>query len=267
MQSEPTVRQLFDLTGRTALVTGASGWLGRALACALAEAECRVIVGSRDLEVATEVASSLPVVGSGSHTGVSLDHMDEDSMVSAVDQVVRLNQGPIDILVNNGLELCGQDWTNIDFDSFVRHQANNAGYFALARQVRQHAVTAGRPASIIMVGSMYGMVASYPEAYQDLTTASSVAYHALKGGTLQMVRHLAAYWAKDSVRVNALSPGAFPNTNQVSAELVGRLEQHVPLGRIGCPHELKGALLLLASDAGSYITGQNLVVDGGWTAW
>jgi NAD(P)-dependent dehydrogenase (short-subunit alcohol dehydrogenase family) len=113
---------------------------------------------------------------------------------------------------------------------------------------------------------MYGVVGSYPEAYDGVCNASPVAYHALKGGVIHMTRHLAVYWAKDNVRVNCLSPGPFPNEN-APAEMVERLCEKSPTGRMGNPHELKGAMLLLASNAGSYITGQNILVDGGWTAW
>ena len=117
-----------------------------------------------------------------------------------------------------------------------------------------------------MIGSMYGVVGSYPDVYQDLAAASPAAYHALKGGVVQLTRHLAVYWAHDNVRVNCLSPGPFP-ADGAEPQLIERLNAKVPLGRMGRPHELKGALLLLASDAGSYITGHNLLVDGGWTAW
>ena len=88
--------------------------------------------------------------------------------------------------------------------------ANATGYFLLSRLVHQQAVDSGQTASIIMLGSMYGQVSSYPDAYKGLVPASSVAYHTLKGGVLQLTRHLAAYWAEDSVRVNSLSPGPFP---------------------------------------------------------
>jgi gluconate 5-dehydrogenase len=122
------------------------------------------------------------------------------------------------------------------------------------------------PGSIVNIGSMYGQVGSYPDAYQDICGASPVSYHVLKGGIIQMTRHLAVYWARDHVRVNCLSPGPFPSPSAPEG-LAERLEVKSPMGRIGQPHELKGALLLLASDAGSYMTGQNVTVDGGWTAW
>jgi gluconate 5-dehydrogenase len=132
--------------------------------------------------------------------------------------------------------------------------------------MRDHAVERGAPASIILLGSMYGLVGSYPDAYEGVSPASPAAYHALKGGIVHLARHLAVYWAKDRVRVNCLSPGPFPSEN-APRELVARLEQKSPLARMGQPHELKGAIVFLASDASSYVTGHNLVVDGGWTAW
>ena len=116
-----------------------------------------------------------------------------------------------------------------------------------------------------MLGSMYGQVSSYPDTYKGLVPASSVAYHTLKGGVLQLTRHLAAYWAEDSVRVNSLSPGPFP-AESANPEMVERLKGYSPMRRMGYPAELKGAVVFLASEASSYMTGQNLVIDGGWTA-
>ena len=261
-----TVLELFDLSGKTALVTGGSGWLGRAFCEALAEASATVIVSSRNAARAEQTAVALPVRNGTRHFGVTLDQMDDASIRSGFDSAIRL-AGKIDVLVNNGLDSVGRDLTEIEFEEFARHQVNNAGYFALARLVRDHAVQRSSGASIINIGSMYGQVASYPQAYEDICSASSVAYHALKGGTIHMTRHLAVYWAKDNIRVNCLSPGPFPNPATTPSAIVERLKQHVPMRRMGDPAELKGALVLLASDAGSYLTGQNLTVDGGWTAW
>ena len=151
-------------------------------------------------------------------------------------------------------------------EQFQRQLGNLTGYFLLARRLRDHAVKQQRPASIILLGSMYGVVGSYPDAYEGICAASPVAYHALKGGIVHLTRHLAVYWAKDGVRVNCLSPGPFPSP-QAPAGLVERLKTKSPLGRMGLPYELKGAIVFLASDASSYMTGQNLIVDGGWTAW
>lgn len=264
MSIEPTVQDLFDLTGKKILITGASGYLGSSMARGLAEAGATVIVGSRETNRAVDVAKALP--GNTNHCGVAIDQMSEASIRngfnSAVEQV-----GTIDALINNGNEAVNKDWTEVDAEQFTQQLGNATGFFLLARLLRDHAVKQKAPASIVMIGSMYGVVGSYPDAYQDIGSASPVGYHTLKGGIIHMTRHLAVYWAQDNVRVNCLSPGPFPNFPKVPPEMVERLCQKSPMKRMGLPHELKGSLLLLVSDAGSYITGQNLLVDGGWTAW
>lgn len=260
----PTVEQLFDLSGRVALVTGGAGFLGQAICAALAEAGARVVVGSRNLERGQEAADQLPNPGRD-HLAITLDHKDENSLDSGFATAVE-QAGQVDILINNGQGGVGKDWTDIAQDEFAGQLENATGYFLLARRFREHVVQRGVPGNIVMLGSMYGMVASYPDAYADVCAASSVAYHTLKGGVLHMTRHLAIYWADDQVRVNCLSPGPFPNEN-APQEMVARLCSKSPMKRMGAPHELKGAVLFLASDASSYVTGQNLVVDGGWTSW
>ncbi len=263
--NEPTLQQLFDLTGKVSLITGASGHLGSSLARALAEAGSRVVVTSRDAQRAEQAARALPDPAGVGHVGVVLDHMDEASIEEGFAEVVR-QVGHVDVLVNNGNEACGSDWTTVTGDEFNRQLANVTGYFVLSRLVRNLAVERKAAASIVMLGSMYGLVASYPDAYADVCAASPAGYHALKGGVIHLTRHLAVYWAEDRIRVNCLSPGPFPS-EAAPGEMVERLIQRSPMKRMGQPHELKGALLLLTSGAGSYLTGQNIVVDGGWTAW
>lgn len=263
--SEPTVTSLFDLTGKVALITGASGHLGSALARGLAEAGARVICSSREESRAAASAAQLPQLADLPHLGVALDHMDEESLQQGFSSAVQ-QAGQVDILVNNGHEGLAADWSQVTSEQFTRQLANATGYFLLARLMREHAVSRQAPASIVLLGSMYGVVGSYPDAYAGVTSASPAAYHALKGGLVHLTRHLAVYWAADGVRVNCLSPGPFPS-GKAAPEMVERLKGKSPMRRMGQPHELKGALLLLASDAGSYITGQNLIVDGGWTAW
>lgn len=262
---DPKVTQLFDLTGRVAMVTGGTGYLGTAMCMGLAEAGASVVVVSRSTERSEDVVSSLPSPGGATHYGFAIDAMETDSLEERF-SAVREAVGKVDVLVNNAVEWAAADWSKITPEQFSRHQENNTSYFILSRLVHDDAVRRNSSASIILLGSMYGMVGSYPDAYEDICTPSSVAYHALKGGTINMARHLAVYWAKDRVRVNCLSPGPFPQT-KAPANLVERLKDKSPMGRMGQPHELKGAVVFLASDASSYMTGQNLVVDGGWTAW
>jgi gluconate 5-dehydrogenase len=262
---EPTVQQLFSLESKVALLTGGCGHLGSAMARALAEAGASVVLTSRDKAKAEAATRSLPAVGSARHLGLALDHMTPESLPERFAAALN-HAGRIDVLINNGHEALAADWTDVTPEQFSRQLANATGYFELARLVRNHAVSRGAPASIVMLGSMYGVVGSYPEAYESICPASPVAYHALKGGIIHLTRHLAVYWAKDRVRVNCLSPGPFPR-DLAPAAMVERLCQKSPMGRMGRPSELKGTVVFLASEASSYMTGQNLIIDGGWTAW
>ncbi|SIO41058.1 gluconate 5-dehydrogenase [Singulisphaera sp. GP187] len=263
---EPTIPELFDLTGKVVLITGGTGHLGSAMARALAEAGASVVITSRDAPRAEAAAAALPRRGeTATHHGLALDHMKPDELDDAFSRVVD-RAGRVDILVNNGHEALGNDLTSVTAEQFTRHLAHATGYFILARLVRDYAVERAGPASIILLGSMYGLVGSYPDAYEGICSASPVAYHTLKGGIVQMTRHLAAYWAADGVRVNCLSPGPFP-PERAPAAMVERLRAKLPMKRMGQAHELKGAVVFLASDASSFMTGQNLVIDGGWTAW
>ena len=263
---ERHVMELLSLEGKVAVVTGAAGWLGSAMSRALAEAGARVVVTSRDAAQAETFAASLPGEG---HLGLRFDQGDTDSIPGLVQAIVD-KMGKIDVLVNNaygGTAPSIDTATAEDFDH--AYHVGVTAYFLLARDVAQHMRARGAAGSIINIGSMYGVVASYPDAYEGLGVNSPPNYHGLKGGIVHLTRHLAVYWAKDNIRVNCLSPGPFPKMPSIDEKFPGfieRLEARVPMGRMGRPEELKGMILLLASDAGSYITGQNMLIDGGWTA-
>ena len=258
------VKDLLSLEGKVAIVTGAAGWLGSAMSQALAEAGATLAVTSRDADRAVNFASTLP--GSG-HIGVGFSQGDTDTIPGFVAEVVgRLGQ--VDVLVNNAYSFTLPEIdaaTAEDFDQ--SYHIGLTASFLLAREVMFHLRERQAPGSIINIASMYGVVASYPDDYKDLPLTTGPNYFALKGASVQLTRHLAAYWAPYNIRVNAISPGPFPKPQRAHPEFVRRLAGRVPLGRVGQPEELKGAVLLFASGAGSYITGQNLVVDGGWTAW
>ncbi len=256
---------IFSLRDKVALITGATGHLGSAMAAALAEAGAGVVVTSRRGEDARRAAAELPRPHGQTHHGVVLDHMDERSVVDGFAAGVAA-AGRVDVLVCNGHEPVSMDWRTVTPEAFTRQLANATGYFLLARTFRDHVVDRKGSGSVVLLGSMYGVVGSYPQAYDGVSVASPVAYHALKGGIVQMTRHLAVYWARDGVRVNCLSPGPFPSAKAPPA-IADRLVERSPMGRMGRPEELAGPVVFLASDASSYVTGQNLLVDGGWTAW
>lgn len=263
---ERSITDLFSLRGRVAIITGAAGWLGSAMSRALAEAGATVVVTSRDGDQATEFAATLPGQG---HLGIGFEQGATDTIPPFVADVVQ-RLGRVDVLVNNAYGATAPGIENATAEDFDRaYHVGVTAYFLLAREVMRHLRARQAPGSIINIASMYGVVASYPSAYEDVPVNSPPNYHGLKGALVHLTRHLAVYWAPYNIRVNAISPGPFPKGDMVEQqrEFISRLEQKVPLARIGQPEELKGAVVLLASDAGSYITGQNLLVDGGWTAW
>src|SRR4051794_34529166 len=160
IDSERNVLELFSLHGRVAVVTGGSGHLGSVLALALAEAGSRVIVTSRDAKRADAVARSLPNSSGEEHFGVALDQTDAASIDQCVEMVLQ-KAGQIDVLVNNAHKAISHDWETVTGDEFNCHFANITGYFLLARHVRNRAVERGSSASVVMLGSMYGVVGSY----------------------------------------------------------------------------------------------------------
>lgn len=268
-QPERPISQLFDLTGRVALITGAAGWLGSPMSRALAEAGATVVCTSREAARAEALAAGLPTPAGQTHLGLAFDPDQSDTIAPFVRDLAA-KTGRIDVLVNNGY---GGPAPKIDTasasDFDASYHSGVTAYFLLAREVAHHLRERGAPGSIVNIASMYGVVASYPHVYDDLPVHSPPNYHALKGAVVHLTRHLAVYWAEAGVRVNSISPGPFPTeaTQTRMPTFIPRLADKVPLGRIGSQEDMKGIIVLLASDASAYITGQNILVDGGWTAW
>jgi NAD(P)-dependent dehydrogenase (short-subunit alcohol dehydrogenase family) len=202
--SERTIQSLFDLSGKVAIVTGACGWLGSAFSRALAEAGAKLIVTSRDRNRAAEFAESLPGEG---HLGVGLVQGDTGTIPNFVAQIVE-QFGQIDILVNNAYGGYAPDIETATAEDFNRSYNDGVtAYFLLAREVADHLRERNSAGSIVNIGSMYGVVGSYPDAYEGLGANSPPNYHGLKGGIIHLTRHLAVYWAKDNIRVNCISLG------------------------------------------------------------
>jgi NAD(P)-dependent dehydrogenase (short-subunit alcohol dehydrogenase family) len=176
---EPTLQNLLDLRGKVAIVTGASGWLGSAMSRALAEAGATLVVTSRDTQQALDFAATLPGAG---HVGMTLQQDAEDAIPGFVAHVAA-RLGRVDVLVNNaygGTAPSIETATAADFDR--AYHTGVTAYFLLAREVARHLRSRGAPGSIINIASMYGVVASYPDAYADLPVNSPPVYHGLKGG-------------------------------------------------------------------------------------
>jgi len=255
-EDAPTPGQMFDLTGRTALVTGASSGLGVQFALALQSAGAKVVVAARRADRLASLCEDNPGL-----TAVACDVADPSS-VEAAYREVEDRVGNIDILINNaGLSIPARaEEESLDDFRYVL-DVNLVGAFRLTQLVGRRMIENGG-GSIINVASILGLVASAPNR--------QAAYCASKGGLINLTRELAVQWARHGVRVNALAPGFFPS--EATADLLddeagaSYVRRNTPMDRPGRSGELSGALLLLAGDAGSYITGQVLAVDGGWTA-
>jgi NAD(P)-dependent dehydrogenase (short-subunit alcohol dehydrogenase family) len=251
------LRALFGLDGRVAIVTGASSGLGDRFARVLHAAGAQVVGVARRGDRLDALAIEL----GERFVGLPADVADPDATASVVDEAVR-RFGRIDVLVNNagvGTVSPAEEESLDDFRHTV--DVNLVGLFAITQAVARHMLRA-RSGSIVNVASILGLVASAP--------IEQAGYCATKGAVVSLTRELAAQWARERVRVNALAPGWFP-TEMTSAEMFekdsGRnfISRNCPMGRGGELAELDGALLYLASDASSYVCGQTLVVDGGWT--
>jgi NAD(P)-dependent dehydrogenase (short-subunit alcohol dehydrogenase family) len=252
----PTPGQMFDLTGRTALVTGASSGLGVEFALALRAAGANVVVAARRADRLASLCQAHPGL-----TAVACDVSDSASVASAHREVSD-RVGNVDILINNaGLSIPARaEEESLDDFRYVL-DVNLVGAFQLCQLVGRQMIENGG-GSIVNVASILGLVASAPNR--------QAAYCASKGAIINMTRELAVQWARYNIRVNALAPGFFPS--EATADLLDDdagatyVRRNTPMSRSGRSGELSGALLLLASDAGSYLTGQVLAVDGGWTA-
>jgi NAD(P)-dependent dehydrogenase (short-subunit alcohol dehydrogenase family) len=260
------IRDLFNLEGRVALVTGGAGYLGGEIADALAELGAHVAVASRDLEKCRAKAAMLATHGRPVHA-TRIDLADALTIQPCIDDVV-VALGSLDILVMCAWSGRKNSWETInddDWDNDIEICLN--GVYRTIKAAFP-ALRAARGV-ILNVGSMYGHVAPDYRLYEGVPQANPPSYGAAKAGVIQLTRYLSSFLSPHGIRVNCLSPGAFPfeSTQKQYPEFIARLSAKNPLGRVGRSHEVKGAAALLCSDAGSYITGQNICVDGGWAVW
>ena len=267
----PTIQNLFDLKSKVAFITGGSRNLGYDMATALAEAGAEVAITSRNLESAQGSARRISQDTGRKCVGFALDVRFEDQVADTVDAVLA-EFGKIDILVNNAGNVVStpenkpleqrpvEEW---EFTVDV----NMKGVFLCSKHVVAKAMKPARQGVIINIGSVAGMDGKDHRVYEGTDMGGvTIDYAAAKAGVINMTREMACWLAQYNIRVNSISPGGFWRGH---GDTFTRQFSHlVPMGRMGQDgKEMKGPVVFLASEASSYVTGANLVVDGGMSAW
>ena len=252
------IQQLFDLTGKTALVTGGSRGLGLQMARALGEAGARLMLSSRKAADLEEAVAELQAAGIDARW-VAADCAQEADIHRLADETLQ-RLGPVDILVNNAGASWGAPAEDHPIEAWDKvMNLNVRGYFLLSQAIAKKSMIPRRSGRIINLASIAGLGGNPPQ----MTT---IAYNTSKGAVINFTKALAAEWGKYNINVNAICPGFFPSkmTKGILENWgVDSIKAHAPLGRIGDDNDLKGLTLLYASEAGKHITGQWLAVDGG----
>jgi NAD(P)-dependent dehydrogenase (short-subunit alcohol dehydrogenase family) len=274
--SEFRFKKLFDLTGKTAIVTGGVGILGKQFCSILAEYGANLAVVDIQQEIAVKFAEELGALYGIKANGFFCDITNPDSVQKMVRDVVDIF-GRIDILHNNAAGKSNnlshffapfEEYELSQWDQIM--DINLGGMFLVAKYVGKFMVEQNKGGSIIQTSSIYGIMGPDSRIYEgslylDHQINTPAVYSASKSAVIGLTKYLATYWANKGIRVNTITPGGIESgQNQIFKQ---KYSNRVPLQRMGKPHEVASALIFLASDASSYVTGQNIIIDGGLSAW
>ena len=263
-----TINELFNLKNKTAVVTGGLGHLGFAMTETLLELGADVMITvtekeSTDTETLAKLATLKRDYPKQSTSIQVIDFFDDAPLKKFFGSLKK-----VDILINNAYFTVPKPMESMNFEEFNKSVEGTLASVYKCSTLAFPLMKKQKKGVIINLGSMYGMVSPDWKAYKGNLFNSPASYGPSKAGVIQLTKYLAGYWAQYGIRVNSISPGPFPNINRVKdKKFLAMLASKTMLGRIGTPEDLKGVIALLSSDASSYMTGQNITIDGGWTAW
>lgn len=259
------MNNLFDLTGKVIVVTGGAGLIGQAYVKGLASSGATVYIAEINLDRAESARAALAETG-GKIRSVALDITQESSVDQCLATILTQHR-QIDGWINNAYPRT-KDWglkfEEIPFASWRQNVDMHLNGYCLCCQKVAEAMKKQRSGSLINMASTYGIVAPDFSVYEGTSMTMPAAYAAIKGGLINFTRYLASYYGPHGVRVNCISPGGVFDNQPES--FVKNYRQKTPLRRMATPDDLAGAAVFLCSDASSYVTGHNLIVDGGWTS-
>lgn len=269
-------RDSFGLTGKTALVTGALGIIGQKVCAGLADSGANIIVVDLDEKAAEAYSKKLISAYHVKAIGIGCNVAEPEQVAAMVERSVSI-MDEINILHNNAAsqtsdlkqflapfeEYSLQQWREV-------MSVNLDGVFLVAKEVGKQMIKQGKGGAIIQTASIYGIMAPDHRIYEDsyymgMPMTSPAVYAASKGGVIALTRYLSTYWSKHGIRVNTITPGGVESGQ--NEEFKQKYSDRIPLGRMASADEMVGAVLYLASDASKYVTGHNLIVDGGLHAW
>lgn len=257
----------FSLEGKIAIVTGGAGHLGTEIVKGLAVAGATVHAIGRDakkLQLLSEFNKKFSRTRIFVH---SIDVKNEELFSGFAQRVVDMH-GKLDCLVNNANAAKREAWDVLDKSGWVEGLEGSLNHYFTCTKVVSKYFLRQKFGVIVNNASLFAFLAPCFPMHLDLGNAAAAHHVAAKGGVLQLTKYLAALWAAEGIRVNAISPGYFPQKRGVERpDYMAEVKKRIPMGRIGKPAEVAGAVVFLVSDTASYITGQNLVIDGGYSIW
>lgn len=262
-------KKLFDLSNKTIILTGASGFLGSSYADGLSQVGANIVLCDINFNGCREIEARIRKKYETNPISIKLDVTNSKSITNLVNKVTK-KYSTIDVLVNNAAyqgdsKIRTMNFENLDINSWNKAMdVNLTGIFRLCQKIGK-VMRKQKFGNIINISSIYGMVGADQRIYGSSGLNSAVFYATTKSAVLNLTRYLASYWNRTGIRVNTLSPGGVENNQEKN--FIKKYSEKTMIGRMAKNDEYVGALIFLASDASSYMTGSNLIIDGGWTAW